>query len=296
MRTTVNTTKRTTYVVTDHDIIEALAALGIPRSVLLSEDTTFKACENVRYEEGFDFCGAGDVTTTPFLTVEAPAEESEESEESEASVDSTPEPVKEDVYPNGTVLIGQYSGVAYTIRGYNPATSTYTVWSEQDQDSFQSPRAETHNGCIYRVKPAPAPKPDHFPVGTILRYCGNEYFVVGHVAPPEEYAEGYRLWCVNDKREEWETYPNAHDPKTYTVVHRPTPGAPTPGEGAPANPFPVGTVLRYNLGSKFVSCVTGYGPNDRYTTCVNQWGTGYDSDHSLRSARYTVLYRPPSKA
>ena len=297
MRTTVNTTKRTTYVVTDHDIIEALAALGIPRSVLLSEDTTFKACEIVRCEAGFDFCGAGDVTPTPFLTVEAPAEESEESEESEASVDPTPEP-KPDVYPNGTVLIGQYSGVAYTIRGYDHATSTYTVWAEQDRASFQSPRAETHNGRIYRVKPAPAPKPDRFPIGTILRLNlnGKDYFIVGHVSPPERPAEGYRLWHIDDKREDWEEYPVAHDPATYTVVHRPAPGVLTPGEGAPADPFPVGTVLQYLYGSSS-ACVTGHTKDGTpgYTmfshTLISTWDT-YNSAHR----NCTVLYRPPSKA
>lgn len=236
MRTIVNTTKRTTYVVTDHDIIEALASLGIPRSVLLSEDTTFKACENVSAEEGFDFCGAGDATTSTFLTVEAPAEESEESE---ASVD-----------------------------------------------------------------PAPAPTPDRFPVGTILRSkYGDDYFIVGHVSPPERYAEGYYMWPLRDVPGDttWDTHENTNNPKKYTVVHRPTPGVLTPGEGAPADPFPVGTVLRYNLGSEFVSCVTGHvkdGDPDKgpgYTTSSVLYKTGwetYDSAHR----NYTVLYRPPSKA
>lgn len=292
MRTTVNTTKRTTYVVTDHDIIEALAALGIPRSVLLSEDTTIKMDEETRYEEGFDFCGADN---TPFLTVEAPAEESEESEESEASVDSTPEPVKEDVYPNGTVLIGQYSGVAYTIRGYDPATSTYTV-ARPDWSEFQERYFLVHSEDY---KPAatltPAPKPNHFPVGTILRYCGNEYFVVGHVAPPEEYAEGYRLWCINDKRTAWERYDRVHNPATWTVVHRPTPGLPTPGEGAPTDPFPVGTVLRYNLGSGVLACVTGYASGVGYAITSVLYKTGWDTYDSAHRD-YTVLYRPPSKA
>lgn len=297
MRTTVNTTKRTTYVVTDHDIIEALAALGIPRSVLLSRDTIIRENEDMRGEQGFYFDGSDD----PFLTIEAPAEESEESEESEASVDPTPEP-KPDVYPNGTVLIGQYSGVAYTIRGYDHATSTYTVWAEQDRASFQSPRAETHNGRIYRVKPAPAP--DRFPIGTILRLNlnGKDYFIVGHVSPPERPAEGYRLWHIDDKREDWEEYPVAHDPATYTVVRRPAPGVLTPGEGAPADPFPVGTVLQYtyNYGG-FLACVTGHtkeGDPDKgpgYTmfspTLISTWDT-YDSAHR----NYTVLYRPPSKA
>lgn len=139
---------------------------------------------------------------------------------------------------------------------------------------------------------------DLFPVGTVLRLriTGEEYFVVGY-AP---LTAGYRVWHIKERRAAFESRGGAHDAATWTVVHRPTTGVPTPGAGAPREPFPVGTVLRYNHGRRSVSCVTGHTASSHhgrgYTTSLpdgGRWLDGwewYDIAHD--PGRYTVLYQP----
>lgn len=270
MRTIVTTKNQTTYVVTDRDIIEALVGLGIPRSVLLSADATIKLDWPTMdlYKDGFYFEDADDDT---FLTVEGPVED--------VKPEPAPEPVKEEVYPNGTVLIGQYTGATYVVIDYYYQTRQYVIESLKDYRRHTEPRSFTHDPRLYKVV-------QPYPEGTVLIGQASVYRYT--VVKYNDLTRGYVL--RNGDITTFESFRCVHNPALFKVAPTPAP-APTR--------LPVGSVVKFKRydGTEDLCYITGYRDDGcagyimwNVTNKFEVWDSYSTVDKD--DGPYTVVYTP----
>lgn len=215
-------TTRTVYHVSDHDMIEALVALGIPCAVVLSPNTIIKVDEIARDEAGFYFNVEGRNGRTPIartlLTVETEEAPSEEAPPMPVAVPVDP-PTDSPAwtYPIGTVLRGMGTRKEYVVSRYDTAAAEYTLRDEWctlgDERACVNSWRSVHSTGTFR--------PARYPIGTVLRFDGfeAEYTVTGYAsASKEKPADVYLLTGPYGSR--WDSFETVNDPARCCPVRR----------------------------------------------------------------------------